>query len=300
MAKKRWLARYRYLLYALPILILWFVISILPHLEVIPLSLYKWSPMSTKKEFVGLYFYKMMFTHQWSETLKYIRNTLLYIGYLFVIQTILAISLAMALRKNTAHNRFFRTFFFLPMVFSSVMVSLTWRYIYDPNLGILNTILGMLKVSGFPGHNFFSPDWMALLCIVFVHIWAGIGYPITVFISALQGIPEDLHEAGRIDGANGWQDFWGITFPMLLPTVLRVTMMTLSTGAMAYDFVLMLGSRLTDASFDTWACTIYKEVTLDSNYGMTSAKSTVLFVVLLVICGIQYVATKKAEDAFLG
>ncbi len=300
MSRKRWLSTYKYILYALPILAVWFVISILPHLEVIPLSLYKWSPISTVKEFVGLHYYKMMFTFQWKETSKYIVNTLLYIGYLFVIQTTLAISLALALRKNTASNRFFRTFFFLPMVFSSVMVSLTWRYIFDPNLGILNTVLGMLGAEGFPGHNFFSPDWMALLCIVLVHIWAGIGYPITVFIAALQSIPEDLHEAGRIDGANAWKDFWHITFPMLLPTLLRTTMLTLSTGAMAYDFVLMLGSRLTEASYDTWACTIYKEVTLDSNYGMTSAKSTVLFVVLLVICGIQYIATKKAEDAFLG
>lgn len=300
MSRKRWLSTYKYILYALPILAVWFVISILPHLEVIPLSLYKWSPISTVKEFVGLHYYKMMFTFQWKETSKYIVNTLLYIGYLFVIQTTLAISLALALRKNTASNRFFRTFFFLPMVFSSVMVSLTWRYIFDPNLGILNTVLGMLGAEGFPGHNFFSPDWMALLCIVLVHIWAGIGYPITVFIAALQSIPEDLHEAGRIDGANAWKDFWHITFPMLLPTLLRTTMLTLSTGAMAYDFVLMLGSRLTEASYDTWACTIYKEVTLDSNYGMTSSKSTVLFVVLLVICGIQYIATKKAEDAFLG
>lgn len=300
MTKKRLFRKYKYILYALPVLIIWFVISIYPHLEVIPLSLFKWSPFSTNKEFVGLYYYKVMFTNQWRETKQYIANTLIYVLDLLVIQTALALSLAMALQKNTRHNRFFRAFFFLPMVFSSVMISLTWRYIYDPNLGIINTVLGKLGVDGFPGYNFFSSNWKAILCIVFVHMWSGIGYAITIFISGRQTISEDLIEAAQIDGGNSWQIFWKITFPLMLPTILRSTLLTLSTGAMAYDFVLMLGSRLSDTSFDTWACTIYKETTVESNYGMTSAKSTILFVALLIICLIQYLATKKAEDAVLG
>ena len=298
-----WCRKHRYLrfaLYTLPILIVWFVLSIYPHLEVIPLSFYKWSPMSRNKEFVGLFYYKMLFTHQWTETKRYIVNTLLYVLYLFLIQTVLALLLALILQKNTRHNKFFRALFFLPMVFSSVMVSLTWSYMYDPNLGIINNILGSLGVGGYPGHSFFKPDAMALLCIVIVHIWANIGYPITIYTSGLQTISNDLYEAAKIDGCNIWQNFWRITFPLLLPTLLRTTMLTLTTGAMAYDYVLMMGSRMTMVSFDTWASAIYKGITLDTNYGMVSAKSVLLFILMVVICVAQYLATKKAEDAYLG
>lgn len=298
-----WCRKHRYLrfaLYTLPILAFWFVLSIYPHLEVIPLSLYKWSPMSKNKEFVGTFFYKMMFQNQWAETKRNIVNTLLYVFYLFVIQTVLALMLAVILQKNSRHNQFFRALFFLPMVFSSVMVSLTWSYMYDPNLGILNNILGYLGAPGYPGHNFFKPDSIAILSVVLVHIWANIGYPITIYTSGLQTISNDLYEAAKIDGCNAWKNFWKITFPLLLPTLLRTTMLTVSTGAMAYDYVLMLGSRMAKVTFDTWSSTIYKELYLDTNYGMVSARSVVLFVLLVVVCVAQYLATKKAEDAYLG
>lgn len=289
----------RFFLYTIPILIAWFVLAIYPHLQVFPLALYKWSPTSTKKEFVGLYFFRMMFTYQWKETSRSILMTLLYVGYLFAIQTVLALLLALILQKNTRHNTFFRALFFLPMTFSSVMVALTWSYMYDPNLGIINTLLGTLGVPGYPGHNFFKPDAVALLCIVLVHIWANIGYPITIYTSGLQTISDDLYEAARLDGVNTWQNFWHITFPMLLPTLLRTTMLTLTTGAMAYDYVLLMGSRSANMSYDTWAAAIYKGISIDTNYGMVSAKSVLLFIMMVVICLVQYLATKKAEDAFL-
>lgn len=298
MSRKR--KHWKYILCVIPILVVWFILSIYPHVEVIPLSLYKWSPISQKRTFVGLEYFKIMFDVQWKITWKQFLNTILYVLYLFGIQTILALSLALVLRKNTRHNKFFRALFFLPMVLSSTMVSLTWSYMYDPNLGIINNLLGNLGVDGFPGHNFFKPDAMALLCIVLVHIWANIGYPITIITSGLQTISDDLEEAARLDGANQWQLFWRVTFPLLLPTLLRITLLTLTTGSMAIDYILMMGSRGDTMSFDTWSVEIYKGITNDSNYGMVSARSVVLFVVMIVFSLIQYRATKKVEDDILG
>lgn len=291
---------FRYILYALPILLVWFVLSIYPHVQIIPLSTYKWGTFVQSKEFVGAYYYKMLFTYQWSDTWRYIRNTLWYIFFLFAIQTVMALSLALILQKNTTHNKAFRALFFLPMVFSATMVSLTWSYMYDPNLGIINTLLGALGVEGYPGHNFFKPDWCAILFIVLVHIWHNIGYPITIFTSGLQTIPTDLYEAATLDGTTVWTKFWKVTFPLLLPTILRTTMLTLSTGALAYDYVLMMGSRMTTVSFDTWGSAIYKTISLDTDYGMASARSVILFVILVILCVVQYLATKKVEDSYLG
>lgn len=288
---------WRYLLYAIPILVLWFVIVVYPNLEVMPLSLFDWSPLTTKKEFVGLYNFKVLFTYQWNSTKRYIFNTLLYVFFLFGIQTVLALVLALSLQKNRLSDRFFRALFFLPMVLSSTMVSLTWSYMYDPNIGIINNFLGALKINGFPGHNFFRPDWMALLCIVLVHIWANIGYPITIFTSGLQSIPSELYDAARIDGASRMQEFRKITFPLLLPTLLRNTLLTITTGSMAIDYIVMMGSRMTNMSYDTWAANIYKSISLDTTYGMVSARSTVLFILLLIISVIQYIVTKRVEDS---
>lgn len=290
----------KYVFLIIPVLIVWFILSIYPHIEVIPLSLFKWSPISSKKEFVGLHYFELMFTVQWEDTLRMLLNTVLYVMYLFVIQTILALSLAMVLRKNTRHNRFFRALFFLPMVLSSTMVSLTWSYMYDPNLGILNNLLANLGVDGFPGHNFFKPDSIALLCIVLVHIWANIGYPITLITSGLQTISGDLEEAAKLDGATPWQTFWKVTFPLLLPTLLRITLLTLTTGSMAVDYILMMGSRGADMTFDTWSVAIYKGITNDSTYGMVSAQSVILFILMIVFSLVQYRATKKVEDEILG
>ena len=291
--KKRHL---RYLFYAMPILIFWFVMTIYPNLKIMPLSFFEWSPLNDHKEFVGLYNFKVLFTYQWKTTKKYIFNTLLYVFYLFGVQTVLALALALSLKKNRLSDRFFRALFFLPMVLSTTMVSLTWSYMYDPNLGIINNALGALKVNGFPGHNFFKPDAMALLAIVLVHIWANIGYPITILTSGLQSIPKELYDAATIDGAKRMQIFRKITFPLLLPTLLRNTLLTITTGSMAIDYILMMGSRMVPMSYDTWSVNIYKSITMDTTYGMVSARSTVLFLLLLAVCLVQYLVTKRVED----
>jgi len=290
----------KYVLYALPVLFAWFMVAIYPHLEVIPMSLFKWGPISDKKEFVGFYYYKILFTLQWDRTKGFLINTLLYVLFLFLIQTVLSMALAMALQKDTRHNRVFRTLFFLPKVLSSTMVGLTWSYMIDPNLGILNNLLAALQIPGFPGHSFLSTETGAILLVVIVHIWANIGYPITIITSGLQTISTDVYEAAKIDGASRIVTFFKVTLPLLLPTLLRLTLLTVTTGAMSFDYLLMIGDRAETKAFDTLSAVIYKGIVGDTNYGFESARSVLLFGILLIVCIAQFVATKKAEEAIYG
>ena len=298
--KKAYQKKWKHVIYIMPILIWWFIIGIYPRLEIFPMSLFEWNPVTGGKEFVGLYYYKIMFGRSLEYTLRDALNTCTYILFLFLIQTVLAMLLAVALQKNTKQNNFFRALFFLPMIFSTSMVSLMWAYMYDPNIGVINNFMSFLQPEKYPGFSFFSENWMAVLVVVLVHIWANIGYPITIFTSGMNTVSEDLGEAAQVDGATRWQSFWKITMPLMLPTILRNTLLTITTGATASDYQLLLGNMSQMTEYDTWATVLYKNIRMATDYGPACAMSVVFFVVLGTLTIIQFVVMKKVEDKVLG
>ena len=285
---------YKYLLFILPGFIIWFVLAVYPNIEVFPLSLYRWNGISKAKIYLGLQNFDTVLSNP-NFKISFI-NTVFYVIFLFVIQTIIAVLLSIILKENTAHNRFFRTLFFLPLVFSSVMVGLTWGYMYDPNLGVLNQLLPKLGLQGFNNFNWLGEPVRAIFFIVLVHIWASIGFPITIITAGLQTIPETLYEAINVEGASSMQTFSYLTFPLLLPTLLRVTLLTVISGAKAFDYVFLMGSTLSDSPFDTWSVYIYRSLQ-NQNLGLPAAIGVLLGIILFVIFLIQYVITKRVEES---
>lgn len=295
--KKAWNKKWKYVLFMLPNLFLLALLKIYPNIKVFPMSLYEWSPISSRQTYVGFRNFQMLFQITREETLRMIGNTLIYVIALFVIQTVLALSLSLALQKNTGRNKFFRTYFFLPMVFSTSMVTLTWQFMYDPNLGIINNILGALGVEGFPGTYFFKGSVISMVLVVIVHVWAKLGYPLSYFMSGLNTISADLGEAAVVDGANSWQIFYKITLPLLLPTISRVTMLTLTTGVLTADFVVMMGIG---SQRETLASYVYNLTLKGTDYGLVSALGVVLFFILMLLTFIQFVAVNKIEKSIYG
>lgn len=284
----------KYLLLMLPTLVVWFVLTIYPNLEVFVLSLFKWNGISRRKTYVGFQnFQTIFYDPNFKDT---VRNTLLYVLFLFLVQTVLSVVLTMVLRRNTSHSKFFRTLFFLPLVLSSVTVGLTWSYMYDPNLGILNNLFTSLGLSGFNGFDWLAMPGRAIFFIVMVHIWANIGYPITILTAGLQTIPETLYEAATVEGATSMQTFRGVTLPLLMPTLLRLTLLTFSTGAMAFDYILLMGSTGQRTPFDTWSVGIYKGLN-GTNLGISAANGVLLAFILFAVFAIQYVVTRRVEES---
>lgn len=298
--KRNYRKKYKYFLYIAPSLVVWFVLVVYPKLQAYPMSFFEWNPLTGEKTFVGWYNYIIMFTRNLRPTLQDAGNTLCYVLYLLFIQTILATILALAMQKNSKGNRFFRAFFFMPMVFSTSMVSLTWAYMYDPNLGVINNFLAILDPSKYPGFNFYSENWSEILCVVIVHIWANIGYTITILTSGLNTISEDLNEAAKIDGANSRQSFWRITVPLWMPTILRNMLLTITTGAVAHDYQVLLGNRTTVMDYDTWSTVLYKNLLGATDYGPVCAMGVIMSIVLGIITLIQYLAMKKVERDIYG
>ena len=287
----------KYVFLVVPTLTIWFTLNIFPQLGVYRLAFFKWNGFSKIQTFVGWQNFQTVFNDPY--TIRYISNTLLYILFLFTIQTFLAISFALILKRNTIPNRMFRTFFFLPMVFSSVMVGLTWGYMYDANLGILNNLFVAAGNKGFAGFDWLGQPSRAVYFIVMVHIWANIGFPLTILTAGLHTIPETLYEAATIDGATANQSFWGITIPLLLPTLLRISLLTLTTGAMAFDYIQIFGASASSDirnPFDTIAVITYRTTQRATNFGISAVYSVFLALILLVFFAAQYFAQKKAEE----
>jgi len=297
--KKAYKTKWKYVFCMIPSLFFFTLFCIYPNLSVFPLALYKWSPIKTVKEYVGFQNFKMLFVINQDQTMKFLVNTVTYVLLLFVIQTTLALILALALEKNSKVNIFFRTYFFLPKMFSVAMVGLTWQFMYDPNIGIINHILAALGVEGYPGTYLFQGNFISVLLVVIVHIWMNLGYPIMFFLSGLSSIPGELNEAAKVDGANSWQIFWSIKIPLLLPTLTRISLLTLTTGTMAADFTVIVGAAA-NGQADTLASNIYSQTLLGTSYGMVSAYGVLMFFILAAASIIQFVGLRKIENKVLG
>jgi multiple sugar transport system permease protein len=138
-----------------------------------------------------------------------------------------AVSLGAALLVNAKAVRlrtFFRTAYFLPFVTTLVAVAIVWRYLYHPEYGLLNHVLGFFGVD--PVNWLGDPRW-AMPAIILLSVWKSFGYNMLVFIAALQGIPEDLYEAASLDGAGALRSFWHVTLPQLAPTFFFIGIVTM-------------------------------------------------------------------------
>jgi len=139
----------------------------------------------------------------------------------------IAVSLGAALLVHSRLARWkplFRFVYFAPVVTTLVAVAIVWRFIYHPRFGLLNYVLSLAGIE--PIDWLGDPSW-AMPAIILLAVWKNFGYNMIIFIAGLQNIPDSLYEAASIDGAGGWQQFWRITVPMLAPTTLFITIITM-------------------------------------------------------------------------
>jgi multiple sugar transport system permease protein len=208
-----------------------------------------------------------------------LRNTLYFVvvgGPLSVL-----VSLGAALLVNHRLTRFqgwFRTLLFLPVVTTLVAVAVVWRYLYHPRHGFLNYVLGWV---GLPPLDWLGdPDW-AMPAIILMAVWKNFGFNMVVFIAGLQSIPRRLYEAAEIDGADGWAQFRFITLPMLAPTFLFVTVITLIGyfQLFAEPYVMTQGGPA-DSTLSV-ALLMFQEGFRWWNLGYAAAVAFVLFLIIL-------------------
>lgn len=190
-----------------------------------------------------------------------------------------------------------RTMLFMPSIISMVITAILWRMILDPNLGVLNTLLGNIGLASFQ-QNWLGDENYVLYSIITVSLWGAIGLYVIIFYAGLQGVDVNLYEAASIDGANGWQKFLNITVPMIRPVILMVITLNLLNGVKMFDVVWVLtGGGPVNAS-QTLGTDMYR-VTFASpglpQFGYGSALSTVIMFLCVLAVLFQIWMNKRSN-----
>ena len=199
----------------------------------------------------------------------------------------IAVSLSAALLIQSplvALKGLFQTVFFLPVVTTLVAVAVVWRFLYHPAYGLLNRGLEWFGLG--PIDWLGDPAW-AMPAIILLAVWKNFGYNMIIFIAGLQSIPDSLYEAARLDGAGRWAQFLHVTLPMLAPTFLFVTILTLIGYFQLFaEPYVMTGGGPADATLSI-VLLMYEEGFRWWNMGYAAAVSFVLFVVILAVTLLQ-------------
>jgi multiple sugar transport system permease protein len=223
-----------------------------------------------------------------------LRNTILFIlGYLPSV-VVLGLALALLLNRRLKGRTIFRAIYFVPVVTSWVAVSLIWKWLLNPQYGLINYGLSLIGIKG-PGW-LFDPSW-ALPGVVLTSIWKDMGFVTVIYLAGLQEIPEHLFEAAALDGATPWQRFRTITWPMLAPTTFFVTTISLISSFQVFDQVWIMTQGGPAGATSTMVELIYKNAFSYSKMGYASAISWVLFLFIFTVTIAQNRLQKRLDHA---
>lgn len=221
-----------------------------------------------------------------------LRNTLTFIlGYLPSV-VIIALGLALLLNRRIKGRVVFRAIYFVPVVTSWVAVSLIWKWLLNPQYGLVNFALDAVGIKG-PGW-LFDPAW-AMTGVILTSVWKDIGFVTVIYLAGLQDIPEPLYEAAALDGATPWQRFWSITFPMLAPTTFFVTTISLISSFQVFDQVWIMTQGGPAGATSVMVELIYKNAFSYYKMGYASAISWVLFALIFAVTIAQNLLQKKLD-----
>lgn len=291
--KLSWKRLLSYLVFVLPALIVYTVLTIYPLIETIYLSFTNWSGYSTKDlTFVGLQNYMGIFKDEAMKTA--FLNTIMYTAIFPIIVTVLAIPLAIALNSKMKTKNFQRAAFFFPSVASAIIVGYLWSYILSPtDAGIINKFL---ELFGIEPVMWLSDPKLAMLSVILVGIWACTGWHACIYIAKLQSIPSEYFEAAEIDGASNWQRFRFITLPMLSPAMTVSLLLLVLNALKIFDLPFALTSGGPGYATTMISQVIIQKGFVEKSYGQASAMSVVFFIFVAIISIVQLKITTDRES----
>ncbi len=226
---------------------------------------------------------------------KALVNTALFTVGSIVGQFVLGMLLALFFHKNFPLNGVLRALFLLPWLIPLIAGSAAWRAILEQDSGILNLTLEQFGIIDSPIPWLTSPD-VALIAIILVNIWLGVPFNLTLLYSGLQDIPEELYEAGALDGATGWKAFWHITWPNLRAVVSVVLMLGVIYTLKVLDIILGLTQGGPANATQTIATQSYQSSFVEFKFGEGAALSNILILISLVFAVVYLRATRRQVD----
>ncbi|MDQ0429873.1 raffinose/stachyose/melibiose transport system permease protein [Planomicrobium stackebrandtii] len=283
-------------LFFLPGLLLYAIFFIYPTISALFYSFTDWDGLSQSFQFVGISNYERAFT---GDTIfrKSIGNNLKFMLVVVVFQTLIALAFALIVLKNNKTTIFLRALYFFPTILSSVSVAFIWSFIYDPSLGILNQVLELVGL-GFLAQNWLGNADIAIYSLAVTQVWFHAGQMLIIFVAGLQAIPDELYEVAKIEGANKWQTFRTVTWPLLAPSATIVIAYTTIQSFKAFDLVFAMTGGGPNNSTEIVATYIFDIAFRSYQFGYASAISVIFMIIIAIITFLQFKALRSDRISY--
>jgi multiple sugar transport system permease protein len=243
----------------------------------------------TSPEYVGIDNYKRLVADDpfFRQT---VRNTLYFVAGHIPLTICIAMALALLCNAQMRGIALFRTAYFMPAVSNVVAVSVVWFWFFQPRDGVLN---GLLDVVGIDGPAWLSDITWAMPAVIIVSVWQGVGYPMVILLAGLQGIPDSLYDASKVDGSTARQRFFDITLPLLTPSLffLLITQFISSFQVFGIIFVMTNGGPANATS--VYIYYLYENAFSFGRMGYASAMAWLLFIGIALVTFVQWKLQKR-------
>ena len=270
------------LLFVLPALIGTFLFIIIPIFCSFGLSFSEWDFLN-EIHFVGFSNYKSVFTEP--EFLQILINTIVYAVSTTIFAVIIPLLIASIINNRIKGSELFKTIYFLTFITTAVVIAIVWAWIFDPNIGLVNTLLHT-------HYTWLFSSKLAMPVLIFVSVWKLIGYNVVLFLTGFSTIDKSVYEASKIDGATAYQTFFDITVPLLKPTIYFVTTVTAISSFQIFDLIYVMTQGGPNDSTNVIVYSIYKYAFEYFDIGKSCALAYILFAIILVLALVQKKFTK--------
>lgn len=290
-ARRAYKARVAYLFLA-PAFLLMISFIGYPLIQSLILSLYDWNGITPAK-FIGLTNFKLLFQDDTLWTA--LTNTVAFSIITTIGTVFIGFLLAVAVERRVKGWAFFKVIYFLPVMMSVTVVGLLWGQLYDPTFGPINLMLKAIGVAK-------PPIWMgdpnvALYAIIAVTIWQYAGFPMIVFLAAMENIPLDLHDAATIDGVNGWQRIIHLIFPMVKQVFAVIVMLHIIFSLKVFDVVWVMTQGGPGESTTVLGVYLYRNAFVYTYFGYGSTVAVLMTVIIFSLSVVyqRFVRPEKIE-----
>lgn len=265
-----------------PSVLIILVFIVFPITQSLWYSLFNWQIGATNQEWVGVGNYVKLFHDElfWNA----LRVTAIFAVISVASQLVVGYLLATALAEDTWINRVTRSIFFFPTIVALTTIGLVWRFLLDPDIGLVG---GILHTVGAEPIDFLQNTSLALPSVIFVSVWKNLGFTMVLLLAGLKAVPAYLYEAARIDGANSRQLTWHVTIPTIRPTILFTTLILTINSLQVFDLVYVMTGGGPLFSTDTLVTQLFREGFQNFHIGYASAIAWVLFALIMIIAAFQ-------------
>lgn len=267
-------------LFLLPALFIYCAFVIYPMFDSLFISFTKWDGLSATRPFVGWANYQRIFQDPVARLA--VNNNLIWTAVTLVVPTVLGLLLALGLNHKFPGNQVFRSFFYAPAILPLVGVAGIWAWMYDPNLGLINTALHHLGLGNLAQQWLGNPA-TALLSVIIAAVWQGLGFPMVLYLAGLQAIPSEQYEAARIDGASALQQFWYVTMPGLRETHIIVITLGVIGSFKVFDLIYAMTYGGPGQATQVLASWMYFQTFQYYNVGYGSALTWIIALISLIV-----------------